>query len=333
MCRENRINEIEKSAISFSLQSRRVIAVFAPATVSNVGCGFDVLGFALDEPGDIVTAAPAEGAGVRIGRIEGDAGRLTRDPGRNTASAAVAALLDRLQTTRGITLDIHKGLPLESGVGSSGASAVAAVVAANELLGRPAGMDVLLACAMAGESAGCGAPHPDNVAPSLHGGFVLARSADPPDIVRLPVPEGLSCAVLHPHLSVKTGAARAMLGDTVRLSDAIRQWGNVGALVAALFSRDLGLLARSIEDVVAEPKRAALVPGFHAVKAAALAAGALGCSLSGSGPSVFALAAALEDARRVGDAMQKVFALESAVETDLWVSPVGTRGARVVTLA
>jgi homoserine kinase len=333
MCRENRINEIEKRAISFSLQSPRVIAVFAPATVSNVGCGFDVLGFALDEPGDIVTAAAAEGPGVRIGRVEGDEGRLTTDPGRNTAGAAVAALLDRLQTPRGITLEIHKGLPLESGVGSSGASAVAAVVAANELMGRPVGLDVLMACAMEGESAGCGAPHPDNVAPALYGGFVLARSAQPPDIVRLPVPVGLSCAVLHPHLSVKTAAARAILGDTVRLPDAIRQWGNVGALVAALFSSDLGLLARSIEDVVAEPKRADLVPGFHAVKAAALASGALGCSLSGSGPSVFALAASLRAARRAGEAMQAAFARESTVASDLWVSPVAARGARVVTAA
>jgi homoserine kinase len=332
MCRENRINEIEKRAISFSLQSPRVIAVFAPATVSNVGCGFDVLGFALSQPGDIVTAAPADGSGVRIGGIEGDEGRLTGDPGRNTAGAAVAALLDHLQTTRGITLSIHKGLPLESGVGSSGASAVAAVVAVNELLGRPAGLDVLMACAMAGESVGCGAPHPDNVAPALYGGFVLARSVQPPDIVRLPVPKGLSCAVLHPHLSIKTAAARALLGDSVRLPDAIRQWANVGALVAGLYSGDLGLLGRSIEDVVAEPKRAGLVPGFHVVKAAAMAAGALGCSLSGSGPSVFALAASLEDAERAGGAMREAFARESAIDCDLWVSPVGTQGARVVTL-
>ena len=258
-----------------------MIAAYAPGSVSNVACGFDVLGFALDEPGDVVEAAPQDGPGVTIAAIDGDQGRLPLDPLRNTAGAAVLALLHRLETTRGVSLTIHKGLPLASGIGSSGASAVAAVVAANELLGRPASLDLLLACAMAGEQVGCGAAHPDNVAPSLYGGFILARSANPPDIVRLPVPDGLACAVLHPHVEVQTAASRALLGDQVPLRDAVRQWGNVGALVAALFTNDRSLLSRSLEDVIAEPKRAPLVPGFYAVKAAALAAGALGCSLSG----------------------------------------------------
>ena len=306
-----------------------MIAAYAPATVSNVACGFDVLGFALDEPGDVVAAAAQDGPGVTIAAIHGDGGRLPLDPQRNTAGAAVQALLDRLQTTRGVSLTVHKGLPLASGVGSSGASAVAAVVAANELLGRPAPMEMLLACAMAGEQAGCGAMHPDNVAPSLYGGFVLARSATPPDIVRLPVPEGLACAVLHPQIEVQTGAARALLGDTVPLKDAVRQWGNLGGLVAALFTGDTALLSRSLEDVVAEPRRAVLVPGFFAVKAAAIEAGALGCSLSGSGPSMFALARSMTDAARVGRAMQHAFE-STGVGSDLWVSPVGTRGARVV---
>lgn len=307
-----------------------MIGAYAPATVSNVACGFDVLGFALDEPGDIVMAAPRDLPGVEIAAIHGDDGRLPLDPMRNTAGAAALALLQRLETIRGVSLTIHKGLPLASGVGSSGASAVAAVVAVNELLGRPAPLDVLLACAMAGEQAGCGAAHPDNVAPSLYGGFVLARSAHPPDIVRLPVPPGLACAVLHPKVEVQTGTARALLGDSVPLQDAVRQWGNLGGLVAALFTSDLGLLSRSLEDVVAEPKRAVLVPGFYAVKAAAIAAGALGCSLSGSGPSIFALATSLDDARRAGEAMQDAFAKASDVGADLWVSNVGTRGARVV---
>ena len=307
------------------------VAVFAPATVSNVACGFDVLGFALDEPGDVVLAAPGDGPGVRIADIVGDGGRLSRDPARNTAGAAVQALLAHLQTTRGVTLTVHKGLPLESGIGSSGASAVAAVVAANELLGRPVGTDVLLACAMAGEQAGCGAPHPDNVAPALYGGFVLARAVTPPDVVRLPVPEGLACALLHPRMSVNTRAARALLGDVVPLRDAVRQWGNLGALVAALYTSDRDLLSRALEDVVAEPKRAVLVPGFHQVQAAAMAAGALGCSLSGSGPSIFALARSIEAARAVGAAMQRSFDAQSEVGSDLHVSMVGRAGARVVT--
>ncbi|MSO63053.1 MAG: homoserine kinase [Acidobacteria bacterium] len=307
-----------------------MIAAYAPGSVSNVACGFDVLGFALDEPGDIVVAEPKDGQGVTIAAIDGDAGRLPLDPARNTAGAAVMALLQRLETIRGVSLTIHKGLPLASGIGSSGASAVAAVVAVNELLGRPASLDLLLACAMAGEQVGCGASHPDNVAPSLYGGFVLARSANPPDIVRLPVPEGLACAVLHPHFEVETGVARALLGEDVKLRDAVRQWGNVGALVASLFNGDRTLLSRSLEDVIAEPKRAPLVPGFYAVKAAALAAGALGCSLSGSGPSIFALASSLEVAKHAGDAMRKAFAAESAAGADLWVSLVGRQGARVI---
>ena len=214
-----------------------MIAAFAPATVSNVGCGFDVLGFALDAPGDVVVAAARDGTGVEIVAIDGDSGRLPRDWARNTAGAAAHALLARLGTRQGISLTIHKGMPLASGIGSSGASAVAAVVAVNELLGRPAAMDVLFACAMEGEVAGCGAAHPDNVGPSLYGGFILARSADPPDLIHLPVPDGLSCALLHPHFEVETGAARAMLGDTVPIGAAVRQWGNVGALVAGLFSQ------------------------------------------------------------------------------------------------
>jgi homoserine kinase len=307
-----------------------MIAAFAPATVSNVGCGFDVLGFALDAPGDIVTADAREAPGVEIAAVQGDGGRLTRDAARNTAGAAVRALIDRLGVARGIVLSIHKGIPLASGIGSSGASAVAAVVATNELLGRPASLDILLECAMAGEIAGCGSAHPDNVAPALYGGFVLARTATPPDVVRLPVPEGLSCAVLHPHLEIQTGAARALVGDSVPLGDAVRQWGNVGALVAGLFLNDLLLVARALEDHVAEPKRAHLVPGFATVKQAAYTAGALGCSLSGSGPSMFALAAAADRAELIGQSMRDAFVAATGLTADVWTSPVGRQGARIV---
>jgi homoserine kinase len=307
-----------------------VIAVFAPGSVSNVGCGFVVLGFALGSPGDVVTAEAAVTPGVEIAAIEGDAGRLSRAPHRNTAGVAVQQLLDRLGAARGVRLTIHKGLPLASGVGSSGASAVAAVVAANELLGRPAPLDVLLECAMAAETVACGTAHPDNVAPSLFGGFVLARAIDPPDIVRLPVPTGLACAVLHPHLEVETGHARRLLGETIPLRDGVRQWANVGALVAGLFRGDLKLIARALEDHVAEPRRAHLVPGFTAIKQAALAAGALGCSLSGSGPSIFALCASIETAEAAGNAMRAALAGAVEIEADVWTSPVGQEGARVV---
>lgn len=309
-----------------------MIAAYAPATVSNVACGFDVLGFALDEPGDIVIAAAADGPGVVGLDVHGDGGRLPTEPARNTAGAAVLALLERLETTRGVALTVHKGLPLASGVGSSAASAVAAVVAANELLGRPAPLDVLLACAMAGEAAGCGSAHADNVAPALYGGFVLVRASAPPDIVRLPVPAGLACAVLHPAIAVETGAARALLGPTVPLATAVQQWGNLGGFVAGLFTSDLALIARSLVDHVAEPRRAALVPGFRAVQQAAMATGALGCSLSGSGPSIFALCASNEQAHRAGEAMRAAFQAEAAgIDADLWISDVGRQGARIIT--
>jgi homoserine kinase len=307
-----------------------MIVAFAPATVSNVGCGFDVLGFALDAPGDLVIAESSSEHGVQIAPIEGDGGRLSRDPRRNTAGAAVEALLARLGAARGIRLTIRKGIPLASGVGSSGASAVAAVVATSELLGRPAPLEVLLECAMAGEQAGCGSAHPDNVAPALYGGFVLVRPAVPPDVVRLPVPDGLSCAVLHPHLEVETGAARALLGDSVPLRDAVRQWGNVGGLVAGLCLDDLALVGRALDDHVAEPKRAHLVPAFARVKEAARTAGALGCSLSGSGPSIFALCASPERAELAGRAMYDAFVAASGIGADLWCSRVGRGGAHVV---
>jgi homoserine kinase len=307
-----------------------MIAAFAPATVSNVACGFDVLGFALESPGDVVAAEASERPGVEIAAIEGDDGRLSHDPRSNTAGAATLALLHKLGAARGIRLTVHKGLPLASGVGSSGASAVAAVVAVNELLGRPAPLEVLLECAMAGEVAGCGSAHPDNAAPSLYGGFVLARSAQPPDIIRLPVPAGLSCAVLHPHIEVETGAARKLLGTDIPLADAVRQWGNLGALVAGLFLRDLALVSRALEDYVAEPRRAHLVPAFTHIKEAARRAGALGCSLSGSGPSIFALCATLDQAQQAGAAMSEAFTAETRLTADVWVSPVATRGARLV---
>jgi homoserine kinase len=221
-------------------------------------------------------------------------------------------------------------VPLASGVGSSGASAVAAAVAVNELLGRPAPLDVLLECAMRGEMAGCGAAHPDNAAPALYGGFILARGTSPPDVVSLPVPEGVSCVVLHPHYEVETGSARALLGDTVSLAAAVKQTANVGALVAALFRGDLRLLGRALEDHIAEPRRAHLVPSFDVVKTQAKLAGALGCSLSGSGPSIFALCESAPDADRIGEVMRTAFQQASGIAADVWTSPVGARGARIV---
>src|SRR5437870_11058939 len=264
------------------------VTAFAPATVSNVACGFDVLGFALNEPGDEVTARLTAG-GVQIDDISGDQGRLPREAAKNTAGVAVLALLAKLEESRGIALSIRKGLPLSSGLGGSAASAVAAVVAVDRLLDARSSVETLIACALEGERIGAGSAHADNIAPAICGGFVLVRRASPPDIISLPVPAGLTAVVVHPDLEIETARARALLGDTVRLADAIRQWANLGALVHGLHRADFALIARALEDTIAEPRRASLIPGLIAIKRAAAEAGALGCSLSGSGPSLFAL--------------------------------------------
>jgi homoserine kinase len=301
------------------------VSVFAPATVANVASGFDVLGFALDTPGDSVTLARSLEKGVRVLGITGDEGRLPRDPKKNTAAVAVTAFLDKVGHPFGVDIQLDKRMPLSSGLGSSAASAVAAVTAANILAGSPLSTLELLPFTMEAERVACGSAHADNVAPSLLGGFVLIRSYEPLDVVRLPVPEGLSCAVVHPHAELRTEDARSVMKKEIRLSDAIRQWGNLAALVAALYNGDLQLLGRSLQDVVAEPARSLLIPGFAAVKAAALKAGALGCSISGSGPSIFALCAGAEDAARAGSAMVGAFR-SAGLESDLYLSKVNPGG-------
>jgi homoserine kinase len=307
----------------------REVTAFAPATVSNVACGFDVLGFALASPGDEVTAR-FEPAGVSIDGIAGDDGRLPRDAARNTAGVAVQALLTAVGERRGVALTIRKGLPLASGLGGSAASAAAAVVAVDALFELHAPIDTLVACALEGERLGAGSAHADNIAPALCGGFVLVRCPSPPDIIRLPVPAGLTAVVVHPDLEIETATARALLGETVPLADAIRQWANLGALIDGLHRGDFAQIARSLEDTIAEPRRATLVPGLAAIKRAALDRGALGCSLSGSGPSLFALCRSSADAAGVASAMTEAVRAAIGGEPQTYVSSIAPQGARVV---
>lgn len=318
--------------------TERIVTAFAPATVSNVACGFDVLGFALEAPGDEVTArfAPpgvnvaSPASLVRIDAISGDDGRLPLEAARNTAGVAAQALLTALGERRGIALSIAKGLPLASGLGGSAASAAAAVVAVDALLDAHAPLEMLIACAIEGEGLGIRSAHPDNIAPALCGGFVLVRHPDPPDIIRLPVPAGLMAVVVHPDLEIETAKARALLGTTVPLADAIRQWANLGALVDGLHRGDFALISRALEDTIAEPRRAGLVPGLAEIKRAAVDAGALGCSLSGSGPSLFALCRGTDSARRVADAMARAVKAHIGGEPQTYVSTIAPQGARVV---
>ncbi len=307
----------------------RLVTAFAPATVSNVACGFDVLGFPMEAPGDWVTAR-LTASGVQIDDIVGDEGRLPREAERNTAGVAARALLSAAGERRGVALTIRKGLPLSSGLGGSAASAAAAVVAVNALIGGSASVDTLVACALEGERLGAGSAHPDNIAPAICGGFVLVRHPNPPDIVRLPVPAGLTVVVVHPNLEIETARARALLGTSVPLADAVRQWANLGALVHGLHVGDFALIARSLEDSIAEPRRAPLVPGLADIKRAAVDAGALGCSLSGSGPSIFALCRDRATADRVAPAMTAAVQQAIPGESQTYVSSISTRGAHVV---
>jgi homoserine kinase len=300
--------------------------------VSNVACGFDLLGFALASVGDRITATVTARPGVVISRIDCAGATITRDPYANCAGLAALTLLEGAGARgRGIDLAIEKGVAPGSGLGSSAASAVAAVVAANAALGLDLPLSRLLAFALEGERiASGGVLHGDNVAPCLYGGFVAVRSLDPLDIIPIPVPDGLCCALVRPHIEIKTSESRALLGNAIPLSTAVVQWANVAGLIAGLFRGDWDLISRSLEDVVAEPVRGHQVPGFREMKQAALDAGALGSSLSGSGPAVFALCRGADTAERVGTAMQSALTRTTGIAGDHYVSVVGAPGARLV---
>lgn len=311
------------------MMPQQSIKVFAPATVANVACGFDILGFALDQPGDEVTISLTEGSDVTIEKIEGDEGRLPRDPSLNSASVSVRSLLAALQIKQGVSLSITKKMPLGSGLGSSAASAAGAVYGLNRLLGDPLPVEELVVHAMEGERAACGSAHADNVAPSLMGGFVLIRSYNPLDIVRIPVKMPYHCAVIKPHIEIMTQQARELLGGTVSLKSLVVQTGNLGGLIVGLMTDNHDLIGRSLVDVVAEPYRAKLIPGFSQMKKAALHAGALGCSISGSGPSIFALCTNAAIAEEAGAAMRQACS-EEGMESSLYVTVVNFEGVREV---
>lgn len=307
------------------------LRVFAPATIANIGPGFDVLGLALSSPGDMLDAELSDVPGVQIVEVTGDGGRLSREPMKNVASRAAADVLRRAGSSQGLRLWLHKQMPLASGLGSSGASSAAGAVAANEILGRPLSSRDVVVSAMEGECAASGTPHADNVAPSVMGGFVLVRSYDPFEVVPLPVPDGLRVAVVHPHCQVSTAEARRLVKErTYGLDVIVPNTGSVAALIAALYRNDLPLLGRSIDDRIIEPLRARLIPGFAAVKTAAVDAGALGCSIAGSGPSVFAFADDDGAAQRIGAAMQAAFTSAARLDSDLFWGKVSTEGARVI---
>lgn len=304
------------------------VKVFAPATIANVACGFDVLGLALDYPGDEAVVKKTDNNKVVITACH-NAENLPLDADKNVAGVAVQALLDKLGSNQGFEIELTKGVKPGSGIGSSAASSAAAVVAANELLGNPFTRKELVEFAMEGERCATGVAHADNVAPSICGGFTLVRSYEPLDVIKIDSPKELWATVIHPQLEVKTRDARRVLKGGIDLSKAITQWGNVGGLIAGLYSEDYDLIGRSLVDVVIEPIRSILIPGYEKVKKATLEAGALGCSISGSGPSIFGLSKGEETANKVKVAMAEVYT-QFGVDFEIHVSKVNSEGAKII---
>ena len=313
------------------------VRVHAPATLSNLGPGFDVLGLAVEQPGDYVEAEWSDAPGVEIVEVQGAGGELTTDPTRNVvgiaATAALRAFDARAIDSRpaGVRLWLDKGMPLASGLGGSAASSVGGALAVSELLGGVFDRDGLIACALEGERVVSGGVHADNVVPCVAGGIVLIRSCTPMELLSLPVPDALRVAVVHPHASVVTAEARQLVAEhRFEIAQVVANLGQLGALVTALHRGDLELLGRAISDALIEPIRAPRVPGFAEVKQTALAAGAFGCSLSGSGPSVFAFASSDDQAAHLAARMAARFREVAGLDSDTYVGKVNTRGARRV---
>lgn len=304
------------------------IKIFAPATVANVGSGFDILGFALENQGEELIVKLSDKSKITI-RNSTEYRSIPLQPEKNVSGVSLMAMLQKLQSNQGFEIEIIKKIMPGSGMGSSAASAVAGVFGANELLGKPFAPAELIPFAMEGEKLVSGVAHADNVGPAILGGFVLIRSYKPLDIIRLDFPKSLHCAIVHPMIEVRTEDARRILKDKITLKDAIVQWGNVAGLVTGLFRGDFDLIGRSLEDVIIEPVRSVLIPGFDAVKKAAMDAGALGCSISGSGPSMFALCSSGEIAERVALQMSETFT-DAGIENEYFISRVAERGARIV---
>lgn len=280
------------------------VSILAPATVANVVCGFDCLGFALSGPCDEMTVRKIDERAVQI--INRDDYGLPTDPVKNVAGVALTALIDAAGVDFGFEVEITKRIMPGSGIGSSAASACGAVTAANRLLGDPFSKLELVDLAMAGEMLASGSRHADNLAPCIYGGFTLVRSTEPLDIVEIDFPP-LYATVIHPQIEIKTSEARAMLPKEVPLKNAIRNWSNLGSLVAALAKGDYDLISRSLEDTIVEPLRKSLIPSFDEIKAACMAAGALGGGISGSGPSIFMFAESADIAIQIAASMTMVF--------------------------
>jgi homoserine kinase len=310
-----------------SKRSQQAVRVFAPATVANVAVGYDILGFAIDQPGDEIIARFGTTPGVMITKIHGTKKVLPRDPEKNTATKGVLAMLKHIgEESTAIEIEIYKKMPFASGMGSSAASAAAGVMAVNELLGRPLQKRELARFAVIGESAADGAIHGDNVIPSLVGGIVLIRDNATCDFIKLPAPRGVSVFVIYPEIEILTKDARAVLNKDVPLSKLISQTGNVASFVASLYTSDLALMKRSLKDHVIEAQRAQLIPHFHELQEIALNGGAMNYTISGAGPSMFGFAQNTLIAENVSrDIRNHLFA--NGVRSQQFISYINVKGA------
>ncbi|MBT8295464.1 MAG: homoserine kinase [Gramella sp.] len=303
------------------------LKVFAPATVANLSCGFDVLGCCLDSVGDEMFIKKNDFKKVRITRITGQ--ELPLETDKNVAGVAVEALLNKLESNQGFDIEIYKKIKPGSGIGSSAASSAGAVFAVNKILGEPFQNLDLISFAMQGELLASGNAHADNVAPALLGGFSLVRSYCPLEVLSLPVPEELKIVILHPLIEIKTKDSRSIIKQNVSLKSAINQWGNLGAFVSALYTNDYDLLGRSLQDDIVEPVRSILIPYYNELNELVTENGALGFGISGSGPSVFALCKGEEKAAKVKQAIYEFYATKN-IDFELHLSGINKKGVKIL---
>ncbi|MBT3587942.1 MAG: homoserine kinase [Flavobacteriaceae bacterium] len=303
------------------------IKIFSPATVANVACGYDVLGFCLDSVGDEMLIRKVDKKGIQITKIEGFDLPLKTE--LNVAGVSAIAMYEALQPDCGFEIEIYKNIKPGSGIGSSAASAVGSVFAMNALLGSPLNKTELIQFAMKGEALASKCEHADNLAPALFGGFTLVKSLSPLEILEIPSPDNLFATIIHPQIEVKTADSRAILPKEVKLQDAIVQWANFGSLIHSLHTSNYQLMKRSLHDAIIEPHRCKLIPFYKEVKYVALKSGALGTNISGSGPSIFSLSEGIETASLVSDAIKKVYS-NTGINFDIHISKINTEGIKVL---
>lgn len=303
------------------------IRIFSPATVANVGCGFDVLGFCLDKVGDEMVVKKSQRKGIFITKIEGF--ELPYDVHENVAGVSALAMYAELDVDFGFEIEIYKQIKPGSGIGSSAASAVGSVFGMNYLLGNPFSKIELIKFAMKGEAVASKSEHADNIAPAVLGGFTLVKQSNPLEVIQLPSPDALHAVIVHPQIEIKTADSRAVLPKNIPLSDAISQWSNVGSLVHALHTSDYNLMGKSLIDVVIEPHRSKLIPNFKSLRKISLENSALGCTISGSGPSLFSLCKGLENAKKV-EANQRALMANTDIPFETHVSIINKEGIKIL---